>query len=461
MDNIISRANHLTNQIKKSLVTRFSLRMDQADDREIDKNIREGLELNGTYLWTLMCAILIASIGLNINSTAVIIGAMLISPLMGPIMGIGYGVGIYDFRLIHKALKNLAIATVISFITSALYFYITPLNSAQSELLARTSPTIWDLLIALFGGLAGIIGVTRKEKSNVIPGVAIATALMPPICTAAYGFVHGNIGFVLGAFYLYLLNCIYIAVSSILIIWFIQPVSRREINDKLRLKLRLFLFSTVLISFIPSVFIAVSFVHNQVFDHNVSDFVRKELIFASTFPIDYKSSYKNKTIDVVLIGKRLDENALARIENTLPEYGLTETRLIVKQIGIHQEDLDAIKTALAKDILTNHQNEAKKKEQILQTLQTDVRSAEKKAREEKEKTYMNMAREIYIQYPEINEVLFADAYVSRQKDKNLDWIPAVVIVSKHTLKKDTRTKIMKWLKLRLEEDRTEVIFVNH
>ncbi len=460
MDNITSNAGNLPNRIKKALITRFSLRMDQADDREIDRNIREGLELNGTYLWTLMCAILIASIGLNINSTAVIIGAMLISPLMGPIMGIGYGVGIYDFRLIHKALKNLAIATVISFITSALYFYITPLNSAQSELLARTSPTLWDLLIALFGGLAGIIGATRKEKSNVIPGVAIATALMPPICTAAYGFVHGNTGFVLGAFYLYLLNCIYIAVPSILIVWFIHPVARREINDKLRFRLRLFLFSTVFVSFVPSVFIAVNFVHNQVFDRNVSDFVSKELVFSKTFPIDYKSSYKNKTIDVVLVGRQLDENTIAEIENTLPKYGLAGTRLIFKQVGMHQEDINAIKTALAKDILADNQKEAEKKEQILQSLQANARSAEKKAREEKEKTYMNMAREIYIQYPEINEILFADAYVSRQKDKNIDRIPAVVIISKHTLKKDTRTKIMKWLKFRLEEDRTKMIFIN-
>ena len=232
MDNSTSDIGDILSRIKTAFVSRFSRRTDQADDDQIDHNIRSGVELNGTYLWTLMCAILIASIGLNINSAVVVIGAMLISPLMGPIMGIGYGVGIYDFRLIHKALKNLAIATIISFITSAIYFYVTPLNEAQSELLSRTSPNIWDLLIAVFGGLAGIIGLTRKEKSNVIPGVAIATALMPPVCTAAYGFVHGNMSYFLGASYLFLLNCIYIALSSVLVVWFISPEARRKINEK-------------------------------------------------------------------------------------------------------------------------------------------------------------------------------------------------------------------------------------
>ena len=165
----------------------FSLDEDKADEKEIVYTIKKGVEFKGTNVWVLVFAIFIASIGLNVNSTAVIIGAMLISPLMGPIMGIGLGIGINDFELIKRAFKNLAIATLISVSTSALYFLISPLSEAQSELLARTTPTIWDVLIALFGGLAGIVAATRKYSSNVIPGVAIATALMPPLCTAGYG----------------------------------------------------------------------------------------------------------------------------------------------------------------------------------------------------------------------------------------------------------------------------------
>ena len=148
--------------------------------------------MRGATPWILIFAIFVASVGLNVNSTAVIIGAMLISPLMGPIMGAGLGVAVYDFELVKRSLTNLGVATLISILVSALYFSLTPLQQTQSELLARTSPTIWDVLIALFGGLAGIVGITRKEKSNVIPGVAIATALMPPVCTAGFGIATGQ-----------------------------------------------------------------------------------------------------------------------------------------------------------------------------------------------------------------------------------------------------------------------------
>ncbi len=461
MDNPKSDIDDILARIKKALVARFSLRVDQADDCVIDQNIREGVELNGTYLWTLMCAILIASIGLNINSTPVIIGAMLISPLMGPIMGIGYGVGIYDFRLIHKALKNLVIATVISFATSALYFYITPLNEAQSELLSRTSPNLWDLLIALFGGLAGIIGMTRKDKSNVIPGVAIATALMPPVCTAAYGFVHGNMAYFLGASYLYLLNCIYIALSSVLIIWFISPVARRKISEKLQFRLKVFLFSVVIVSCIPSVFIAINFVNTQIFNSNVSTFVTKELVFDNTFPIDYKSSYKNKTISVVLVGRELNEQTVSDIKKSLAKYGLGDATLELKQVGMHQQDINSIRTALAKDILENKNQEVLKKEQILETLQAEAESAATKAKEEKEKLYAGIAHEVYIQYPDVNELFFADAYISKQSTENeVNEAPTVIVISKKVLKKDAKTKIGKWMKYRLQSQNVQIIFVN-
>jgi len=204
--------------LRRALAYRFSLKADQADPADIDRSIRDGVVFKGTNLWVLMMAILIASIGLNVNSTAVIIGAMLISPLMGPIMGIGYGAGIYDFDLIKRGLKNLGIAAFISLLTSTLYFLASPLSEAQSELLARTTPTIWDVLIALFGGLAGIIATTRKEKTIVIPGVAIATALMPPLCTAGYGIATGSAHYFFGAFYLFFINCVFIAFSTLLVV---------------------------------------------------------------------------------------------------------------------------------------------------------------------------------------------------------------------------------------------------
>ena len=197
---------------------RFNLETDKADELETIEYIRKNVEFKGPNLWILIFAIFIASIGLNVNSTAVIIGAMLISPLMGPILGIGTGAAINDLDLLKKAFNNLAIATLFGVATSTIYFSISPLSDAQSELLARTNPTIWDVLIAFFGGLAGIVAGSRKEKSNAVPGVAIATALMPPLCTAGYGLATGNLYYFLGAFYLYFINGVFISVATYLIV---------------------------------------------------------------------------------------------------------------------------------------------------------------------------------------------------------------------------------------------------
>ena len=181
-------------------VRNFDVRQDKEDELETIDTISKGIEFKGTNLWVLIFATFIASLGLNTNSTAVIIGAMLISPLMGPIMGFGVGLGISDFDMIKRSFRNFATATIFSVITSSIYFMISPISEAQSELLARTQPTVYDVLIAFFGGLAGIIASSTKSKGNVIPGVAIATALMPPLCTAGYGIATGNLYYFFGAF---------------------------------------------------------------------------------------------------------------------------------------------------------------------------------------------------------------------------------------------------------------------
>lgn len=221
--------------LREIIHDRFNLEEDKASEDEIIENVKKGIEFKGMNLWVLIFAIFIASIGLNVNSTAVIIGAMLISPLMGPIMGIGLGIGINDFELIKKSYKNLGVAVLISVITSTFYFLITPLSDAQSELLARTTPTIWDVFIALFGGLAGIVAATRKSISNVIPGVAIATALMPPLCTAGYGLATGTLSYFLGAMYLFFINSVFISLATYLIVRFTK-FHKKEFLDPLREK---------------------------------------------------------------------------------------------------------------------------------------------------------------------------------------------------------------------------------
>ncbi len=237
---------------------RFSLEEDKADEAGIIQSISRGIDFRGINLWTLIFAIFIASIGLNVNSTAVIIGAMLISPLMGPIMGIGLGIGINDLTMIQRALKNLSIAVFISLLTSTVYFFMSPLHLAQSELLARTSPTVWDAFIAFFGGLAGIVAGSRRDKvTNVVPGVAIATALMPPLCTAGYGLSTGNLYYFAGAFYLFLINSVCISLATVLIVRFLNFHQKEYPSLEVERRVRNTIWLAVLIVVVPSSYLGI------------------------------------------------------------------------------------------------------------------------------------------------------------------------------------------------------------
>ena len=204
---------------------------EDSDAQTTIDNISKGVVFRGVNVWILVFAIVVASIGLNVNSTAVIIGAMLISPLMSPIMGLGLGVGINDNDLIRKSLKNFLIMVIVSLIASSTYFLLTPLSDAQSELLARTKPTIFDVLIAFFGGLAGIIASSRKqEKVTVVAGVAIATALMPPLCTAGYGIGTGQFIYFFGAFYLFFINSFFIALATFIMVRYLKFPQKQYVN---------------------------------------------------------------------------------------------------------------------------------------------------------------------------------------------------------------------------------------
>ena len=244
----------------------FNLAHDQAHPDKIDATIRANTRVTGTSMWVLMFAIAVSSIGLNVNSTAVVIGAMLISPLMGPIVGMGYGLAVGDTALIRQAVRNIIIFVVISLITATLYFLLTPLKEAQSELLARTQPTLWDVLIAFFGGSAGIVALTRKEGGNAIPGVAIATALMPPLCTAGYGLAHGNWHYFLGASYLFAINCVFIAFSTLLFSKLLKLPRRGLVTESKRRLQSIMITVVVLAVMIPSGYMASGLVRQELFN---------------------------------------------------------------------------------------------------------------------------------------------------------------------------------------------------
>lgn len=296
--------------VKRFLKERFSLRGDTDYEQNTIDAVRRGVMFKGVNLWTLIFATLIASIGLKVNSTAVIIGAMLISPLMGPILGVGLGTAQYDFPLIKKSFKNLLIATLFSIATSWLYFCLTPLAEAQSELLARTSPTIWDVLIALFGGIIGMVAVASREKGNPIAGVAIATALMPPLCTAGFGLAVGNVQYFVGALYLYIINSVMIALGTFLVAKLLKYPVVEVHTDKQRLTKRIIALVTVVI-IAPSIFLAYRLVKNTVYEDSVNRFVATAFDLPDSQVLSKELSADpqgNKTLKVFVIGTPVDSS---------------------------------------------------------------------------------------------------------------------------------------------------------
>ena len=325
------------NRFVESLRDRFNLDEDKASEEEVRANIRKGVEFRGTNLWVLIFAIFIASIGLNVNSTAVIIGAMLISPLMGPIMGVGLALGVNNFDVMKRSLRSLGLAALVGLITSTLYFWISPLSTAQSELLARTTPTIYDVLIALFGGIAGIVAQSRKDRtSTVIPGVAIATALMPPLCTAGFGLARGNMAFFIGAFYLFFINAVFIAVGTFIVVRFLKYKKVEFVDPKKELRARRYMTVIVTITLVPSVILAYGIVQRTIFESNAKNYIDKVLNFDGSEIISAVPTYAgdSSTIEVMLVGKKVSENVLDVARRQMEAYSLKHTTLIVRQAGV-------------------------------------------------------------------------------------------------------------------------------
>lgn len=315
---------------------KFDLNDDRALQSEVVENISKGVEFKGTNLWVLIFATFVASLGLNVNSAAVIIGAMLISPLMGPIMGIGLSLGINNFELMKRSLRNFGFMVAVSILTSTLYFMISPLSNAQSELLARTVPTTYDVLIAFFGGLAGFVAQTRKDRtSTVISGVAIATALMPPLCTAGFGLATGQFTYFIGAFYLFFINTVFIAMATYIIVRFMKYDKKVFLDKQRERRVKRYMIVIMLVTFVPSVVLGYRIVQRTVFETNADKYVTSVFNFNKTQVIDYSRTYaadgKNSSIDVLLVGDALDNDVIDNMKTQMLAYGLKNTELVVRQ----------------------------------------------------------------------------------------------------------------------------------
>lgn len=400
--------NHL---FVRELRKLFELRSDMDEPAEIEASIVSGIKLRGTNLWILMFAIFVASIGLNVNSTAVIIGAMLISPLMGPIMGIGYGAGVDNFQLIRDSARALGVFVVLSLATSTLYFALTPLTQAQSELLARTSPNLWDVLIALFGGMAGIIGITRREWGNVIPGVAIATALMPPLCTAGYGIATGQPRFFFGAFYLFSINAIWIALSALFFTRLMRLPRKTFQVAASQTRARLLISAAVLFTVVPSVFLAINLVRDEIFKTEAIAYLTSVAkTEPNLFVVQKEVDATNRAITLTVAGKKPDKATMERLFARLNEHGLDSARLDVRSFQQdNATDLNLIKNELQEDLYRNSLQLLEAKNARIGELQNQVRElqAGQERSAERELEYARVSAELRAQYPEIVRVALA------------------------------------------------------
>ena len=393
--------NKVTEFLKHRVLERFALGADAASQEEVNSNIQKGIMIRGTNLWVLIFAIFIASLGLNTNSTAVIIGAMLISPLMGPIIGMGYSMGVYDFNLLKESLRNFLFMIVVSLITSAVFFTLPLITSTQSELLARTQPTTYDILIALFGGLAGMVAQTRKDRTGtVIPGVAIATALMPPLCTVGYGLATFQFRFMLGALYLFTINSIFIALASFIVTRVMNFKMIGELEpDKLK-KLKRAMVAVIIIVTLPSVLIAISIIQRSAFEANYRNFVDEAFKYDNTFVVESKYEYnanprKQSVIEVRLFGEPLSDNVINNIRGQMSSvYHLPKVDLVVRQSN--QEDGGIAITALQSNY-TEMLNEKNRQISHLQEQLSSIRTADTLA-------VSSMTRELGIFVPEINDM---------------------------------------------------------
>jgi uncharacterized hydrophobic protein (TIGR00271 family) len=434
------------------LRNRFDLEEGKEDELETIEYISKNVEFKGANLWILIFAIFVASIGLNVNSTAVIIGAMLISPLMGPIMGIGLAAGINDFDLLKRSFRNLAVAVFISILTSTIYFYITPIHDAQSELLARTEPTVWDVLIALFGGLAGIVAGSRKEKSNAIPGVAIATALMPPLCTAGYGIATGNLFYFIGAFYLFFINSVFISLSTYLIVRFMKYPKKQFLDPKREKQVQTYITVVTLLTIIPSVWLAYGIVKKSVWEEQAKRFVNVEFQFARTQVLGTGFDYQpEKTIEVRLIGETITEEEKSQLERKLVAFGLENTSLQIIQNG-SGTDLNMLRSDILKDLYERNEALIEDKDQKIKLLEKEI-SQDAAIRS----LSFEVANEARINHPNLKKFSLGRSIFTDLEKKEVDTLLAAYASFRPKANLAEVNKLRDWLKIRTKSDTVALI----
>ena len=435
----------------KSFIEEYmDVRRDKADESEAVKSIREGVEMKGATIWILIAAILLASLGLNVNSTAVIIGAMLISPLMGPIMGVGLAIGLGDFDLMKRSFKNYLVITLFSVVTATLFFLISPsVSEGQSELLARTSPTIYDVFIALFGGAAGFIALSTTKKGSVIPGVAIATALMPPLCTAGFGLATGNLLYFLGAFYLYFINSVFICVATFLGTRFMRFSRLKYVDKEREKKVRKYIVWVVVLTMIPAVYLTYGILNDTIYEGSVNRFVNEQLSFENDQVVDKKVEKRDgtKELRVVLVGKEVADSTIIMAQRRMADYNLGDTKLVVLQGVSGQQaasmDITSVRAQVLEDFYKNGEVKLQQQAVLIDSIQGILNSY---------LTYDELARtlmpEMKVLYPQVTRFSLSRSLEMSVDSARADTVTFAIIHLNKRMDDREKAKMVEWMKAR-------------
>ncbi len=394
---------------------------------EAETAIREGVSFRGINILILIVAIFIASLGLNTNSTAVIIGAMLISPLMGPIIGIGLAVGIHDFELMKRSFRNLSMAALFSVATSCLYFLISPVSEGHSELLARTSPTIYDVFIGFFGGAAGILAIGSRVKGNVLPGVAIATALMPPLCTVGYGLATFQLNYFFGALFLFFINSVFIACATTLGVKLMKYKPKDFANPVRARRVRNIVYSIAILTMIPAGYLTYRMLTVSNFKNNCDRFVEQQFNFKGTQVLRSSAEYRRgeKTLTVSLVGNILPQDSLVMaLTDKLPDYNLGGTRLNIIQgdTPYHEFDVTEASSTMLKDMYLMTQTTINDQRATIDSLRMLTSQVESN-----DTISAAISPELRVLFPEVADIAVTRAISSNVKTGKLDTLNIAMV----------------------------------
>lgn len=422
---------------------------DHIDTAAAEKSIRNNIEFKGPNAWILAVAVIIASVGLNVNSIPVVIGAMLISPLMGPIFGLGLGLGVSDIQLMKSSGKNLLVMVSISLVVAFLYFLITPLSlSNPTELLARTSPTFYDVLIALFGGFAGILEQCRKDKGTVFSGVAIATALMPPLCTAGYGLACGEFSYFLGALYLFVINCIFIMLATYVGVKYFKFRSTEFQDEAIGKRTKRLTSTLIIICIIPSIWSAFRLIQQNNFEVDATSFVEHRSSYGKSILYDYRIDHKeNTTLTLFFTGETLSERDKDELYSVAADYGIEKKYIQIRDYSIEEKsDMNAFK-----DIYEKKESIISTKEQEIVRLKNELERIKSNELE-----YDKISKEIFSIKSSLSDVVISKGQSFNRDSTAGNTIIYVLVSSADSLATSEIDELEEWLKIRLDADAVEV-----